>query len=59
MSPKCNNNDFPISCVSQYSTTSYENKKPLLLLTRLKVIIKTIKINNRDFRVRLSDRRLV
>ena len=27
MSPKYNNNDFPISCVSQYSTTNYENKK--------------------------------
>ena len=66
MSLKFNNNGFPISCVSQCSTCSFENKKPSMVFEataitkkiKSKSIKNLIKINNKGSRARLSDRRL-
>ena len=66
MSLKFNNNGFPISCVSQCSTCSFENKKPSMVFEAIaitkkiqsKSIKNLIKINNKGSRGRLSDRRL-
>ena len=66
MSLKFNNNGFPISCVSQCSTCSFENKKPSMVFEataitkkiQSKSITNLIKINNKGSRGRLSDRHL-